>query len=107
MKKIIAILLFPILVNAEPGPVTQYLTNERATLLDVGMIRLETLTTEFEKRVGLHWTENGEMEFFSAEINSQYGPDDDKIYVSFLIMNSKPRPRADFGRVDLWGRTRK
>ena len=90
MKKIIAILLVPLLAGAEPGPVTQYLTNEPATLLDIGMMRLETLTTEFEKRVGLHWTDNGEMKLFRAEINAQYEPDDDKIYVGFLIMRSKP-----------------
>ena len=90
MKKIAAISLFPILVNAEPGPVTQYLMNEPATLFDIGMMRLETLTTEFEKRVGLHWMDNGEYKFFRAEIYSQYKPNDDKIYVSFLITNSEP-----------------
>lgn len=90
MKRAIAILLIPLLSAAEPGPVTQYLSNEPATLLDIAMMRLETLTTEFEKRVGLHWTDNEEMKFFRAEINSQYEPDKDKIYVSFLVMSSEP-----------------
>ena len=90
MKKFIAILLLPMLVNAEPGPATQYLINEQATLLDIGMMRLETLTTEFEKRVGLHWTDNEERKFFRAEINALYEPDDDKIYVYFSTMNSEP-----------------
>ena len=91
MKKFAAILLFllPLLANAEPGPVTQYLINEPASLLDIGMVRLDTLTTEFEKRVGLHWTVDGEMQFFRAEVNSRYEPDDDRIYVSFSIANSE------------------
>jgi hypothetical protein len=79
MKRMIAVLLLPILGNAEPGPVTRYLINEPASLLDVGMMRLETLTTEFENRVGLH---------FRAEINASYAPADDRIYVSFLAMSS-------------------
>lgn len=90
MRRIIAMLLLPILVHAEPGPATQYLINERATLLDIGMMRLETLTSEFEDRVGLSWTDNGESKFFRAEINASYEPEDDKIYVSFLVMDSKP-----------------
>jgi len=90
MKRIIAVLLIPLLSAAEPGPVTRYLSDEPATLLDIGMMRLETLTTEFEKRVGLHWTDNEEMKFFQAKINSQYVPDKDKIYVSFLVMSSEP-----------------
>jgi hypothetical protein len=90
MKRIFALFLIPLAAIAEPGPVTQYLSNEPATLFDIGMMRLETLTTEFEKRVGLHWTEGGEMNLFRAEINSRYEPDNDKIYVSFLVMNSTP-----------------
>lgn len=90
MKKGLAILLVPIMANPQPGPATQYLISEPATLLDVGMMRLETLATEFENRVGLHWTENEEMTFFQPEINTQYEPDDDKIYVSFLVMSSEP-----------------
>lgn len=89
MKKMIAILLFSVLANAEPGPAMQYLMNEPATLLDIGMMRLDTLTTEFEKRVGLHWTDNGEMKFFRAEIDASYQPDDDKIYVYFSVNNSE------------------
>lgn len=90
MKKIVALLLFPISVIAEPGPTTQYLINERATMLDIGMMRLNTLTTEFRERVGLFWMENEEPTLFRAEIYSQYDPDDDKIRVSFSIMNSEP-----------------
>lgn len=90
MKRIVVILLLPIVGNAEPGPVTQYLVSERASLLDIGMTRLETLTTEFERRVGLHWTDNGEAKLFRAEINTSYEPEDDKIYVHFSVMDSEP-----------------
>jgi hypothetical protein len=90
MKKVIALLLIPMMASVEPGPATQYLMNEAATLLDVGMMRLEILTTEFENRVGLHWSEDEKMEFFKAEVNARYEAEDDKIYVSFLVMSSKP-----------------
>jgi hypothetical protein len=56
MKKFIACFLLPLgTIHAEPGPLTEYSMNEPATLFDVGMVRLESLTTEFEKRVGLSW----------------------------------------------------
>jgi hypothetical protein len=90
VKKILAILLIPMIVNAEPGPATQYLINEPATLLDVGMMRLETLTTEFEKRVGLHWTNNDGMRMFKAEIHPHYDREDDRIYVYLSARNSEP-----------------
>jgi hypothetical protein len=45
------------------------------------MVRLDALTTEFERRVGLYWMDNGEMKFFRAEANTQYEPADDKIYI--------------------------
>jgi len=89
MRKTIALLLVPLFAGAEPGPTIQYLFNEPATLLDVAMVRLDDLTDEFENRVGLYWTEGDEMAFFKAEINSNYEPDDDKIYVSFLVMSSE------------------
>lgn len=90
MKKIIAILFMPLIVSAEPGPTTRYLINEPATLLDIGMMRLETLTSEFEKRVGLHWTDNGEMKFFGASIHPTYEQEDDKIYIYISVMDSDP-----------------
>lgn len=90
MRKTVALLRVPMFANAEPGPTTQYLFDEPATLLDVAMIRLDDLSDEFENRVGLHWTEGDKMKWFKAEINSYYEPDDDKIYVSFLEMSSEP-----------------
>lgn len=89
MRKTVALLLLPLFASAEPGSTTQYLLNEPATLLDISMIRLDDLTDEFENRVGLHWTDGEEMKWFKAEVNSNYEPDDDKIYVSFLAMNSE------------------
>ena len=89
MKNCIALLLFPLLAGAEPGPATNYLINEPATLLDVGMMRLETLATEFENRVGLHWTENDEMRIFRASVQPNYIPEN-TILMSISAMNSEP-----------------
>ncbi|HEX7235548.1 MAG TPA: hypothetical protein VF405_01225 [Gammaproteobacteria bacterium] len=89
MKKLLALFLLPLAAHAQPGPTTQYLMGESATLFDVGMLRLDALTTEFAQRVGLSWAgSNGRREFFKAEINSDYDAGADKIYVSFLVMNS-------------------
>ena len=90
MRKTLALLLVPALASAEPGPTTRYLIDEPATLMDIGMVRLDDLTDEFENRVGLYWTDGEEMRWFKAEINSYYEADDDKIYVTFLVMNSEP-----------------
>jgi len=88
MRKILAMLFFPLVLNAEPGPTTQYLMNEPATLFDIAMVRLDDLTDEFENRVGLHWTDGDEMKWFRAEINPYYEPDADKIYVGMTLMKS-------------------
>jgi hypothetical protein len=90
MKKIVALLLFPMLAHAQPGPMTQYLTHERATLLDVGMMRLETLVNDFERRVGVSWEDNGNGNFFRPSIHTSYEPNVDKIYVYFFAADSKP-----------------
>ena len=90
MWKFIAMLLMPVLAHAELGSTTQYLINERATLLDIGMMRLETLTGEFERRVGIHWKDKGTAKYFRPQINALYEPDDDKIYVYFSVMDSSP-----------------
>lgn len=89
-QTVLIALLFPVLAGASTEPTLEGLFSEPATLMDVGMVRLEILTTEFERRVGLYWTkDDGEKEFFKAEVNSWYAAEDDRIYVAFLIMNSE------------------
>ncbi len=90
MKKLIVFLLFPTLVNANADAVEQYLINEPATLLDVGMLRLENLTNEFEQRVGLHWTDGDKMKLFRAEVSSHYDDQAGKIYVTISAMHDEP-----------------
>jgi hypothetical protein len=89
MRTLLLLLLFPFLAYAEGASVSKDLMNEPATLLDVGMIRLDILTREFERRVGVYWTTaNGTKEAFRADINSYYDPKDDKIHVAFFAMDS-------------------
>ena len=85
-----ALILLPLLASAETGPATNYLMQEPATLLDIGMIRLDDLADEFENRVGLYWTDGEDFEWFKAEVNTSYDSDDDKIYVVFSVMSSEP-----------------
>ena len=58
-------------------PATHYLINEPTTLLDIGMMRLETLAMEFENRVGLHWTDDDGVRMFGASIHPSYVREDD------------------------------
>jgi hypothetical protein len=74
MKKLYCLLLLPLCAQGAPGGVTRYLINEPASMLDVGMVRLENLTTWFKGAVGLYWRH--------VDINSEYDPETDKIYVS-------------------------
>ena len=88
MRNSLLALLFPLVALADPSPTTKYLFSQPATLFDIGMVRLDDLTDEFENRVGLHWTNGEEMKLFKAEVNSYYEPDDDTIYVVFSVANS-------------------
>ena len=89
MRTLFAFLLFPFLANAEVSSISKELMNEPATLFDVGMIRLDSLTREFGRRVGVYWTTaSGTQEAFRADINSNYDAKDDKIHVSFFAMDS-------------------
>jgi hypothetical protein len=89
MRLLIALSLLPLLAQAEASPTTQYLMSEPATLFDVGMARLDHLTSEFERRVGLSWTSaGGKAAVFRADVNGYYDAGDDRIYVSFLVMDS-------------------
>ena len=85
MKKMIGILLLPLMAQAAPGPVTRALMEEPATLFDVGMVRLENLTDWIRDNVGFVWTVKGQSEMFRKDINSRYSPEDDRIYVSISV----------------------
>ena len=53
MKNLAAILLlFPVLASADPGPATQHLLDEPATLMDVGIIRLAAVIRNNQDLIG-------------------------------------------------------
>lgn len=89
MQKLLVLLLLPFLANAENSPISKILKDEPATLLDIGMVRLDNLTREFGSRVGLYWTTaSGAKEAFRADINSWYDAKEDKIHVHFHVADS-------------------
>jgi hypothetical protein len=89
MQKLLVLLLLPFLAYAENSSISKILKDEPATLLDIGMVRLDNLTGEFGRRVGLYWTTASDTkEAFRADINSWYDAKDDKIYVHFFVMDS-------------------
>lgn len=109
MKKFLALLLLPICVNADPGLAAKYLTDESASLLDIGMLRLHILASEFRNSVGLYWTDEGEYHFFRADINTSYVREENKVYISISAMNSEPTEkqmeegcRTSMAQMNIW-----
>ena len=108
MKKFFMLCLLPLgTVCAEPGDLTQYLMREPATLFDIGMVRLETLATEFENHVAIPNPATGEP--FQAVVSSEYDSAEDRIYVGFMIMNSEATDSqleeacgASFRQMGIW-----
>ena len=89
MKWILVLLLSPVVAHADAVSMSKMLKGEPASLLDVGMIRLELLTRDFGRRVGVYWTTaSGTREPFRASINTSYDGENDRIYVSFFAMDS-------------------
>jgi len=89
MRGFPVLLLMPLLANAEDPSISRFLKEEPATLLDIGMIRLDGLTKEFARRVGVYWTTaSGTSEAFRADISSWYDADDDRIHVHFHVADS-------------------
>ena len=80
MKRLYCLLLLPLCAQGAPGGASQYLINEPASMLDVGMVRLDNLTTWFEGAVGLYWRH--------VDINSEYDPDTDRIYISISVTDT-------------------
>lgn len=109
MKRLVLLLLLPCLAHAEVSPITKYLTSERASLLDIGMMRLDRLTRDFEARNGVYWTENGNVKFFRPSISTSYEASEDKIYIYFFTMDSTPTEAQmtegceyAFGQMRIW-----
>jgi len=89
MQKLLALLLLPFLVNAEDSSISKLLRDEPASLLDIGMIRLDNLARDFGRRVGVYWTTaSGTKEAFRADISTWYDAKDDKIHIHFFVMDS-------------------
>ncbi len=87
MKKLILLFLFPMIVCAKPGPVTQYLMNEPASLFDIAMIRLQHSMNYWEKQSTFNYRLKSQPDAF-GNVNVQYRAEDDKIYVSFTAMDN-------------------
>lgn len=98
MKKILALLLFPLLAWPAPGAVTQYLMDEPASLFDIGMLRLQKLATWAESHVGYSYTLRDKLKPMSRNISAHYDADVDKIYVTFFAMDeSGSEPELEEG----------
>ena len=87
MKRLILFFLFPALVCAAPGPATQYLMNEPASLFDVGMLRLHHLIGYWEKQMTFNYKLKSQSDPVGGNVNAYYRPEDDKIYVVLSTMD--------------------
>ncbi|MFT5116022.1 MAG: hypothetical protein ACI9H8_000282 [Lysobacterales bacterium] len=88
MKKLILLFLIPTLVYAEPGPATQYLMNEPASLFDVGMLRLKHTIAYWERQMTGNYKNKSGGNSIGGNVNVSYRPEDDKIYVGLSVMDS-------------------
>lgn len=96
MKRAILLLLFPLLTLADPSPATQYLLDEPASLMDVGIIRLATALRLNSDIVNTHYyfaTDNEDILVFTS-VN--YSLADDKINVRIFI-DLRDGDRAESG----------
>jgi hypothetical protein len=85
MKKLILLFLIPTLVYAEPGPATQYLMNEPASIFDVGMLRLKQMTNYWQKQMTDNYKYHSSGNSIGGNVNVAYRPEEDKIHVSLSV----------------------
>jgi len=85
MKRVILLLLFPLLTMADPGAATRYLMNEPASLLDVGILRIEQYIET--RRVDLveRYAELTKNSNVFVTTMADYSFDDDKVHIHFFV----------------------
>ncbi len=87
MTKLVILLLIPLSSSAEPGPLTSYLMAEPATLFDISMLRLKRLTDYWETQMVFNYKRGSQSKAISGNVNSEYDPDNDKIYIVLSAMD--------------------
>jgi len=102
MKRLLPLLLFSFIAAADPGPATRWLMNERASLLDIGIIRLD-LHLESD---GEYWSEVFSSHLITVEqlsadeipfvhtIGAHYDYDDDLIVAWFSARYGQELPKG-------------
>jgi len=90
MRHLFILALIPTLTYAAPGPVTQHLMNEPASLFDVAMLRLRQSIGYWEKQMVLNYKRESRSDISGGNVNAYYQAEDDKIYIVLSIEDESP-----------------
>jgi len=82
MKKLIVLLLlFPVVTFADPGSATQYLINEPASMMDIGMMKLNMQLLEMKSQI----IKSIDGDPKRVKLSASYDYSEDKILVQFTV----------------------
>ena len=88
MKRwLITLLAFPALGSADPGPATRYLTNEPASLMDVGILKADLWFRYIDPIISETYKNTRDSKVH-IESGVSYEFDDDLIVVAFTVFGS-------------------
>lgn len=86
MKRSILLLLFPLLAFADPGAAMRYLINEPASLMDLGLVRLDIRLAEYRETIGPNIDELAKTDLHGYSFSSTYNADKEEISVRLWIL---------------------
>ena len=81
MKRLIPLLLLPVLTLADPGAVTRYLIDESASLMDIGILRTELRLSQSVASFKTAYEESSGVKIVSLETAVIYDYKDDTLNI--------------------------
>lgn len=101
MRSVFALLLLcPLLALADQGAATRYLMTEPASLMDIGLLRLDQSLEEMSDRFGQWYETDTGVEGVSVSTEAEYLLEDDRIRIHVLI-SVESTQRGESGCRDL------
>lgn len=91
MKRLIPLLLLPVLAFADPGAVTKYLINESASLMDIGILRTELRLSQSVASFRKAYEESSGVNIVSLETAVIYDYKDDTLNIEIRPLVIDPK----------------
>jgi len=83
------LLLIPMLIHADNRPAIQSLMDEPASLLDIGMLRLQDFIIWTKRFMAYEYSSASTTEIRHIDINAHYAPKDEIIRVTASLMDTR------------------